>query len=574
MHGTRRIVVAGLVLVSLWHASVAAAATHAAPSGHGGAVASQDQRASEVGVAALREGGNAVDAAVATALALAVVFPEAGNLGGGGFAVLRVNGEFFTLDFREVAPAAAHARMFLDAKGEPIPDASEDGALAAGVPGSPAGLHELHRRFGKLPWKRVVEPARRLAADGFVVGLDLRESLTDPVDRPRLEKFAESKQTWYPGGDALVVGSTVKLPQLARTLERYAEQGATGITTGPVAEAIVATSKKYGGILTTADLAAYKPAWREPLRFERFGWKFAAMPLPSSGGTILAATLSHLDRWGWSATPRFGAERAHLLAESFRRAFADRYLLGDPSTTEARPEDLLDEGWLARSAASLDRRHATPSQGIARWSATGKRESTETTHLSVIDRDGNVVALTTTLNDTYGGALYVPEAGFFLNDEMDDFSTVPGKPNMYGLVQGPANEVAAGKRMLSSMTPTIAWRTTPGGDEVVALGGRGGSRIPTAVTQTLLAIFEGDSLQAAIDRPRIHHQTMPDVIEAELDALQPETRAEVERRGHRVEPPILQARVIGVHRWSDGRVEAAADARGPGGGAIERLDPP
>jgi gamma-glutamyltranspeptidase / glutathione hydrolase len=294
------------------------------------------------------------------------------------------------------------------------------------------------------------------------------------------------------------------------------------------------------------------------------------MPLPSSGGIILGQTLGLLERLGWPALPRFGADRAHLLTEAFRRAFADRFLLGDPSTTRATARELLDPAWLDARAAAIDRARATPSAEVgdrADWQAATAPEPTQTTHLSTVDADGNLVALTTTLNDLFGCALWVPGAGFFLNDEMDDFTAAPGRPNLYGLVQGEANAVAPGKRMLSSMTPTIAWH----GGEALALGGRGGSRIPTNVAQVLLAlIVDGDPLQTALDRPRLHHQWLPDELVAETDALAPETRAELERRGHRLALRNQAAKVHAVRRLADGTVEAAADPRGPGAAGVLR----
>ncbi len=536
--------------------------------GTGGAVSSADPAATEAGLQVLRDGGNAVDAAVTTALVLAVTFPEAGNLGGGGFAVLRRGEDLHALDFREIAPAAAHRDLFLDPAGQPIRGASTAGPLAAGVPGSPVGLFELHRRFGKLPWRRVVEPARQLADIGFEVGAHLHGRLNQDDVRQKLDPFPESAAFWRPGGAAVPIGRRVRLPGLARTLERYAASGPAGVVEGEVATAIVAASKRHGGILTLADLAGYRPVWREPLRFERLGWQFATMPLPSSGGVIVASTLGLLERWKWADAPRFGADRAHLLAEALRRAFADRFLLGDPATTAARPENLLAPAWLDRRAATLDRTRATPSSGLEAFPTTG-----ETTHLSVVDEAGDVVALTTTLNDLYGCGLWVPEAGFFLNDEMDDFTTAPGRPNLFGLVQGPANEVAPGKRMLSSMSPTIAWRVRPEGTETLALGARGGSRIPTSTIQVLLAVIvDGDDLQAAIDRPRFHHQAVPDQIEVEADTFAPETRTELERRGHRIVlvDPLLTPKVHAVRRFADGRVEAAWDPRGPGLAAAVR----
>jgi gamma-glutamyltranspeptidase/glutathione hydrolase len=558
---------ASLLLLLLLLPLPARPAAVPAPIGTGGAVAAAAPLAVEVGLETLRAGGNAVDAAVATALALAVVYPEAGNLGGGGFAVVRMGGDLAALDFREVGPARARHDMYLDAQGKPIKEASLVGPLAAGVPGSPAGLYALHQRFGRLPWTRVVAPARRLAAEGFPVSRYLHDLLDKKETRKLLGRFPESARVWLPDGSPPAIGSVLRLPDLAATLGRYAEQGPKGITTGPVAAAVEKASNEHGGVLTAADLAAYKPEWRKPLLLDAFGWKLASMPLPSSGGVILGQTLGMLERLGWAQLPRFGADRDHLLAETFRRAFADRFLLGDPATTQATEAQLLAPDWIARRAAQIDLRHATPSTQLKPWpdAGTAAAGGTETTHLSVVDRDGNLVALTTTLNELFGCGLWVPGAGFFLNDEMDDFAAAPGQPNLFGLVQGEANAVAPGKRMLSSMAPVIAWK----GDEAYALGGRGGSRIPTNVIQVVLDLLvDGDPLQAALDRPRLHHQWLPDRLEAEPDALSPETRAELERRGQTLLISRDTAKIHAVHRLPDGRVEAASDPRGSGIGGV------
>jgi gamma-glutamyltranspeptidase/glutathione hydrolase len=557
---------ASLLLLTLLLPLPARPAAVPAPIGTGGAVAAADPLAVEVGLAALRDGGNAVDAAVATALALAVVYPEAGNLGGGGFAVARMGGDLAALDFREVGPAKARHDMYLDPQGQPVKGASLVGPLAAGVPGSPAGLYALHQRYGRLPWTRVVAPARRLAAEGFPVSRYLHDLLGKEETRKLLGRFPESAKVWLPNGEPPAIGSLLRLPDLAATLGRYAEQGPKGITAGPVAAAVEKASAEHGGVLAAADLAAYRPEWRQPLLLDAFGWKLASMPLPSSGGVILGQTLGLLERLGWAGLPRFGADRDHLLAEAFRRSFADRFLLGDPTTTRATEAQLLAPGWIARRAAQIDPRHATPSNQIKPWPGDGAAPGgTETTHLSVVDRDGNLVALTTTLNELFGCGLWVPGAGFFLNDEMDDFAAAPGQPNLFGLVQGEANAVAPGRRMLSSMTPVIAWK----GDEAYALGGRGGSRIPTNVIQVVLDLLvDGDPLQAALDRPRLHHQWLPDRLEAEPDALSPETRAELERRGQTILVSRDTAKIHAVHRLPDGRVEASSDPRGSGIGGV------
>jgi len=562
----RFLVVVFLVLVAV--APPIAAANPSAVRGTGGAVASAEAEATRVGVGVLRSGGNAVDAAVATALALAVVHPQAGNLGGGGFAVLRIGDEITSLDFRETAPAAARRDMYLDASGVPIREASWVGPLAAGVPGSPHGLHALHRKHGRLPWGAVVAPAIRLAADGFTVSDRLARDIE--TERELLARFPATASVWLPGGQPPEPGRRMTLPDLAVTLELYARLGPEAITKGAVAAAIEAASQRHGGILTAADLAAYTPRWRPPVRFEAYGWQLASMPLPSSGGIILGQTLGILERVGWAAFPRFGADRSHLLAEAWRRAFADRFLLGDPGSTRADAAQLLARDWLDLRAGQIRPRRATRSKKVRPWYGPSPEEAAETTHLSVVDGDGNAVSLTTTLNGWFGCGLLVEGVGFLLNNEMDDFAAVPGRSNYFGLVQSEANAVGPGKRMLSSMSPTVAWR----GGEVLVLGSPGGPRIPTATTQVFLnLVVDSDELQAAVDRPRIHHQWLPDAIWFEPDALSPETAAVLEKRGHELRTRESIGKVHAVRRRGDGAVSAAGDPRGPGAAAVQQPTP-
>ena len=560
-HLVRRVaapVIAALVVALVAEGAVARAADHPVC---GGAVASAAPAATEAGIAILRAGGNAADAAVAVALALAVVHPAAGNLGGGGLAVARFGGELAALDFRETAPAAASADMYLDADRNPVAERSQIGPLAAGVPGSPAGLRELQRRFGRLPWPSVVAPAQRLAAAGFIVTERLHNEIVR--ERALLARFPETAAVWLPHGVPPAVGTRMKVPRLAAVLKGYAARGPEALTGGRAAAAIVRASTRHGGILTSSDLAGYRPVWRAPVRAVCYGWEVETMPLPSSGGIILAQTMGVLEHLHWEQLPRFGVERTHLLAEAWRRAYADRFLLGDPSTSLAAPAQLLAPAWIERQAGTIDRAHATPSRMVHRW--PGATEHPETTHLSDVDGDGNAVSLTTTLNGSFGCGLLVPELGILLNNEMDDFAAAPGRPNLYGLVQGPANAIAPGKRMLSSMTPTIAWR---GGDTLV-LGSPGGSHIPTAVIQVVLnVVVDGDDLRTAVARARVHHQWLPDELAAEADALTPEVRRALEGRGHTVRVPVRLGEVHAVLRHADGHCEAAADARGPGAGAV------
>ncbi len=544
-----------LLLVALVGAAVAGAA---APPPVGGAVACATPEGVAAGLEVLRAGGNAVDAAVAVALALAVTHPEAGNLGGGGFAVVRLaTGEVSALDFRETAPAAATAAMFLDERGEVVAGASLVGPLAAGVPGTPSGLFVLHRELGALPWARVVAPAAQLARDGFAVSARLAASLA--AERALLERFPETAAVWLPGGAPPAVGRVICQPQLAATHRRSGLSGPAASAPAAAAAVAEAAARRHGGILTAADLTAYRPVWREPLRFAAFGWQVASMPLPSSGGIILGQTLGLLERRGWREQSRGGADRAHLLAESWRQAFADRFLLGDPAVSRASERELLAPAWLDLRAAAIRTAAATPSSDVRPWSPEGGGERPETTHLSVADGAGTVVALTTTLNGRFGCGLVVPGLGFLLNNEMDDFATAAGRPNQFGLIQGEANQVAPGRRMLSSMSPTVAWRD----ERVVALGSPGGSTIPTVTGQVLLGlIVDGDSLQAAVDRPRLHHQWLPDQLRAEPGALSEAVAAELVRRGHRVVPVPSLGLVNAVEVTAGGAI-AAADPRGP-----------
>lgn len=599
MIGHRRLV-AGLL--ALLCTAPVLAASRPAVTGAGGAVSSDERLATEVGLDILRQGGNATDAAVAVALALAVVGPEAGNLGGGGFAVTRYPGDdepVRYLDFREVAPAAARRDMFLGEDGKPDRDKSWNGPLAAGVPGSPTGLYELHRAQGALEWWQVVAPAMRLAREGFPISLRTYKSLVE--DRDRLARFPESTSIWFENDEPKPPGTVVRLPKLAETLRSYADIGPLAIMTGDIAMRIYGASVKYGGVLSVEDLAAYRPTWREPLRYEAFGWQLAGADLPSSGGILMASSLWMMGQGageggGLPSTESLGADRAHLMAEAWRRAFADRYLLGDPTTTRAEAADLTDPEWLAKRWQSYDPESATDSGTVQLWSDADLEAASagpsDTTQISVIDRQGNAVSITTTLNGLFGCALWVPGFGF-LNNEMDDFAAAVQEPNEYGLVQGEANVVRPGKKMLSSMSPTVAWKKVQAGEpreadeaeaaegvdepireEILVLGGRGGSRIPTGTMQVFVAVaVDGTGLQQALDRPRVHHQWLPDQIYYEPDALSPETRAELIRLGHRLEMKDSITQVQAVRRRSDGAFEAAGDPRKGGGhgGVVEPI---
>jgi len=409
--------------------------------------------------------------------------------------------------------------------------------------------------------------------------------------RELLARFPESAEAWLPGGEPPAVGSVMTLPRLATTLRAYGQWGPSAITEGPLAQRIEEVARRHGGILTAADVRGYRPIWRPPVRFSAFGWQIASMDLPSSGGAILGETFRVLEHLGWDRLPRFGADRDHLLAEAFRGAYADRFRMGDPAVTEVTAADVTSDAWIERRVAAIDPDHALSSNDTPAFPGPPPapdrppRDSMDTTHLSVVDGHGGAVALTTTLNGLFGCKVWVPGLGF-LNNEMDDFATAPGRPNMFGLVQGEANAVRRGRRMLSSMSPTIAWRETPGdgtgetestkGTEVLAAGGRGGSKIPTNTVQVLLdVIVDGDALQQALDRPRIHHQWLPDRLQVEPDALSPETRAVLEARGHRIDVTPATAKVNVARALPDGTTEAASDPRGPtrGAGALALPSP-
>ena len=471
---------------------------------------SESPAASKVGHDVLAAGGNAVDAAVALAFALAVTHPTAGNIAGGGFAVVRTGpGKAVALDFREVAPAAATPDMYLDPDGKPT-DKSLHGDLAVGVPGSVAGLWELHRKLGKKPWKAVVAPAIALARDGFEVTEKLHQAIV--ALGPLLARSPASAAIWLPGGVARATGDRVTNPELAQVLGRIAERGPDGFYKGETAAAIVAEMKAGGGIITADDLAKYRAIWRDPLRFSYRGYSLASMPLPSSGGIVLAMTAGMLGKLELGKLPWYGAEHVHWLVEAWRRAFAARNeLLGDPAYVKDIPvARLLSRPYLDQLFATITDK-ATPSRQV-----TALIEGDHTTNLCTVDAAGMAVALTTTLNTAFGNGVTV--AGFFLNNEMDDFAAKPGSPNTFGLVQGAANKIEPGKRMLSSMSPTIVEDAR--GRLFMLAGAGGGPRIITAVWQTISNVIDfGKPADLAVAAPRIHHQHLPDVIHIEAGSI-------------------------------------------------------
>lgn len=489
-------------------------------------VASDDSLASTVGVEVMKEGGNAVDAAVAVGFALAVTFPEAGNLGGGGYMVIRMaNGRVAALDYRETAPLAATRDMYVGPDGK-VTGESVIGPRASGVPGAVAGMVEAHRRFGVLPLAKVLAPAIRLASNGIIVDSALFRSLSNA--RYRIGGFA-GKALFVPNGAPPPIGSRLVQPQLARTIRLIAQGGSGAFYHGSIADSIAAEMKRTGGLITNADLARYRAIWREPIRSTYRGYAYFAMPPSSSGGTTVSETLNILEAYGPPA--RFGsAERIHAVASASQRAFIDRNSkLGDPAFARAPVPPLTSKAYARALAKSISRDRADPTTALA--SQVG--EGAHTTHYSVVDRSGNAVATTTTLNDLYGSGVFVSGGGFFLNDEMDDFTAKPGTPNMFGLIQGEANSIAPGKRMLSAMSPTIV--LDPKGNLLLITGARGGPRIISATYQIILNVIDHRmSLADAMSAPRVHHQALPDSIRAEMGGFRPEVLARLRGMGHNV----------------------------------------
>jgi len=530
--------------------------------GHGKTfmVVSEAPLATKVGADILASGGNAVDAAVATAFALAVVHPSAGNLGGGGFAVVRVAaGKAVALDFRETAPGAASADMYLDDKGTPTQD-SLFGYRASGVPGSVAGLYALHAKLGKKPWKELVEPAIKLARDGFTINKRLAESIQRRADR--LLQFPTSAEIWVPNRVPRAEGAVVAIPLLAVALERIRDQGPDGFYKGETAAAIAKAMKEGGGLITAADLAGYQAEWREPLRFAYRGHTLFTMPPPSSGGLVIGMTAGMLRGVEVGKLAWHGFEHVHWIVEVWRRAFAVRNeLLGDPAFVKQMPiAQLMSQPYLDKLAASITPT-ATPSTDIAPFV-----EGDHTTNLSVVDARGMAVALTTTLNTGWGSCVTIH--GFLMNNEMDDFTVKPGAANTFGLVQGAANKIEPGKRMLSSMSPTIVEDAK--GELRIVVGGAGGPRIITEVWQAISNVIDfGTTAGAAISRPRFHHQHLPDHVAIESDSIDQATDAKLRAAGYELRHSA-SARDFGTANAIvrvQGGWDGAADPRG-GGAAI------
>jgi gamma-glutamyltranspeptidase/glutathione hydrolase len=515
--------------------------------------------ASEVGRDILQAGGNAVDAAVAVGFALAVVHPQAGNIGGGGFMVFRMSdGSRAALDYRETAPARASHDMYLDRSGEPTA-LSDKGALAAGVPGAVAGLVEAHRRFGRLTLAQVLEPAVRLARDGFIID-EVRSRSIDGY-RAWLYTFPASRRYFLPGGHAPAPGTLFQQEDLARTLAAIRDHGADGFYRGWVADSIVAEMERSGGLITHEDLAGYRALWREPVAIIYRGYTIYSMPPASSGGVTLGLILNIME--GFGKLPPFGSPALlHREAEAMRRAFTVRNtMLGDPAYVTMPLDRILSKEYAAQLRSEVDLNHASSTPRFT----PEMRDGSSTTHYSVVDADGNAVSCTTTLNDSYGSALAVSGAGFLLNDEMDDFAAAPGKPNMYGLVQGEANAIQPGKRMLSAMTPSVV--LDPEGRLFMVVGTPGGPTIITQVYHVVSNVIDhGMPLDQAVEAPRMHHQALPDAIRLERYGFQPATISKLEAMGHTVEFRGRWGDVEAIIRVPEGW-EGVSDPRLGGGGS-------
>jgi gamma-glutamyltranspeptidase/glutathione hydrolase len=487
--------------------------------------------ATKVGTEVLASGGNAVDAAVATAFALAVAFPTAGNVGGGGFLVARVDGKSSAIDFREVAPAASTRDMYLGPDGKTTPD-SRDGWRSSGVPGTIAGLWEAWRSLGSKnkTWSELLAPAIRLADQGFVV--DAAFAKTIEIVQARLAKNPTSASLFLPNGAPPVVGSTWRDPDLANLLRRVADKGPTAFYEGPVAEAIAHAMKDGGGLVTRDDLKNYRAKVRAPIEFQYRGRTVFGMPPPSSGGLTTAMIAHLLEGYDLHALGWHSPAQVHLTAEAMRRAFAARNAkLGDPDFVHNPIDELLSDGWAASQRGTIRLDRATPTSELFPAAPKGSNDGPHTTHMAVVDGEGNAVSLTTTLNAWFGSGVTVPGLGFVLNDEMDDFATVPGTANMFGLVQGEPNAIAPGKRMLSSMSPTIV--LAPNGQVDLVLGAAGGSRIITAVFQELSnALDFGMDAADAVRAPRFHQQDSPDILFLEAHGFPDDLRHALEALGH------------------------------------------
>ena len=521
-------------------------------------VVSAREEASQIGVEIMRKGGNAFDAMVGTDLALAVAYPYAGNLGGGGFMVYRLNnGEVGGLDYREKAPKSASRDMYLDSVGNVIPGMSTVGATAVAVPGTLAGLFEVHEKFGTLPIEEIMEPVIELVESGVVV----TEKQADRLERYRdqIMEVNGNNTLFYSDCKA---GDTLQYPALANTLRRIAKNGRDEFYTGETAKVLARFIQENGGYVTEEDLADYEVVWRQPVIFRYKDLKIISMSPPSSGGVTMNQIFAMIEPHNIGKYEQNSPEAIQLLTEAFRRSYADRnYFLGDPDFVDIPLDVLLSRKYLEERMSDFDWQSATSSDAVAHGEIYVS-ESMETTHYSIVDSFGNAVSVTTTLNGAYGSKLYCDELGFFLNNEMDDFSAKPGVPNMFGLIGAEANSIAAEKRMLSSMTPSIVEK-----DDTLWLvvGTPGGSTIITAVTQTILNAYEFNmSMQESVEAPRFHHQWLPDFIVFEPGGYPDSVKEALKAKGYIINEnrtPVI-GKVDAIRVLEDGRLEGGADPRG------------
>lgn len=531
-----------------------------------GMVSSQERRASEIGVEIMKRGGNAVDAAVAVGFALAVTLPRAGNLGGGGFMVIHkaATKEDIVIDYRETAPAAATRDMFLDASGKPDAGKSRDSGLAVGVPGTVRGLAMALERHGsgKFSLAQVIEPAARLAREGIMVDDDLADSL--PAVRGKLARFPASAAIFLKGGAPPVRGEMLVQADLATTLEAIRQQGPDAFYTGRIAEAIAASVTRAGGIMTPADLAAYKPVLRSPLRGTYRGHDIVSMPPPSSGGVHLVQILNILEGYDLRAMGAGSAAALHVMAEAMKPAYADRATwLGDPDRVKVPARGLTSKRYAQAQRAGIDPARARKADEI-RAGDPLPFESDQTTHFSVVDPEGNAVANTYTLNLSYGMGMVADGTGVLMNNEMDDFSALAGAQNAFGLVGGDANSVSPGARPLSSMTPTLVFRD---GRLVLVTGSPGGSRIISTTLQVITNIVDFDmNIAEAVAAPRIHHQWRPDALSVER-GLSPDTLRLLRERGHEVRQTATSGSANSIH-ITQGAIQGAPDPRQRGTAAV------
>lgn len=522
-----------------------------------GAVACAHPVASEVGAAILKRGGNAIDAAIATQLALAVVYPGAGNIGGGGFMVGRKGGRTFTLDYRETAPAKAGRDMYLDDKGNAQSNLSQYGHLASGVPGTVSGLFAC-MKYAKFPFKTLMQPAIDLAEKGFTLTKAEAAKFNNAQDD--FKKYNTVAPVFVKDG-GWKEGDTVIQKDLANTLKRIRDKGTAGFYEGETAKLITEEMKRGNGLITTSDLKNYKTKERKPIEFDYKGYQIVSMPPPSSGGVLLWQMLKMVEKRPLASYGFETAKSVQLMTEAERRAFADRAEhLGDPDFWKVPVKEITSEAYLAKRMADYDSTKAGKSQEIK----AGIAESTETTHISVIDQWGNMASVTTTLNGNFGSKTVVGGAGFFLNNEMDDFSSKPGVPNMYGAVGGEANAIAPGKRMLSSMTPTIVLKDNK---PFMVVGTPGGTTIPTSVFQTIVDIIDYKMSPAdAVNKPKFHHQWLPDELVIEKGFPQ-DVADRLKQMGYTIKGYNVPGYEVVIGRVelikvSDGKPEAAADTRG------------